>query len=215
MGTIQPLSRPECLYIIGNGFDLHYGIKSSYLDYLAYLNEHDSALSGLLEEVCPGDIWKNFESALGALAPGSLFTNTFNLIIPDSDSEYEWEQRSASWNYHLQAMEKTQPEKDSGTFSAWVSKIDTAGRAHDDGLIENTSDAVYLTFNYTKILEDRLGIDQERILHIHGTAGESDLVFVHSPVSCGASSSWPQRSPPASSSFFTGSDSMRSHPFEK
>ena len=171
MGTIQPPSRPECLYIIGNGFDLHYGIKCSYLDYLAYLNEHDSALSGLLEEVCPGDIWKNFESALGALAPGSLFTNTFNLIIPDSDSEYEWEQRSASWNYHLQAMEKTQPEKDSGTFSAWVSKIDTADRAHDDGLIENTSDAVYLTFNYTKILKDRLGIDQERILHIHGTAG--------------------------------------------
>lgn len=151
MGTIQPPSRPECLYIIGNGFDLHYGIKSSYLDYLAYPNEHDSALSGLLEEVCPGDIWKNFESALGALAPGSLFTNTFNLIIPDSDSEYEWEQRSASWNYHLQAMEKTQPEKDSGTFSAWVSKIDTADRAHDDGLIENTSDAVYLTFNYTKV----------------------------------------------------------------
>ena len=114
MGTIQPPSRPECLYIIGNGFDLHYGIKSSYLDYLAYLNEHDSALSGLLEEVCPGDIWKNFESALGALAPGSLFTNTFNLIIPDSDSEYEWEQRSASWNYHLQAMEKNSTRKGFG-----------------------------------------------------------------------------------------------------
>lgn len=170
----------ERLYIIGNGFDLHYGIKSSYKDFLSYLETNDPLLAEVLFEICSGELWRNFEEALGSLSPGCLFSNIFNLIGSDDEGDFEWERQSASWNYHYQAMRKeVDVGKLSKVFRSWIQQIDTSA-AHSDGVIVDTDDTRYLTFNYTMTLEERLGIDPRKILHIHGSAEDEQLIFGHS-----------------------------------
>lgn len=39
------IQQPTTLYIIGNGFDLFHGVKSSYYKFREYLKRHDKALS--------------------------------------------------------------------------------------------------------------------------------------------------------------------------
>lgn len=170
------------LYIIGNGFDLHYGIRSSYKDFLNYLEENESELFDLLFNLFPASLWKNFESALGELRPGALDTNLFGLIVRDGDSDYAWERESASLNYHFFAMKK---ELDivriNSAFRKWVEQIDISV-AKVDSTINDTKDTCYLTFNYTRTLEDRFGIDKSRVLHIHGEVGDDLLIVGHAHV---------------------------------
>lgn len=67
----------------------------------------------------------------------------------------------------------------SKVFRSWIQQIDTSA-AHSDGVIVDTDDTRYLTFNYTMTLEERLGIDPRKILHIHGSAEDEQLIFGHS-----------------------------------
>lgn len=60
------------LYIIGNGFDLHHDIKSSYGHFSNWLRENDNTVYQEMinlygEEIVNGDWWNDFESNLGYL----------------------------------------------------------------------------------------------------------------------------------------------------
>lgn len=170
------------LYIIGNGFDLHYGIKSSYKDYLEYLEGVDSGLFDLLLTLFPASLWKDFESSLGDLAPGSLNEDCFCLIVHDDESDFAWERESASWNYHYAAMKKElDVARIESSFREWVAQIDIS-RVKPDSVISDSEGTLYLTFNYTRTLEDCFGIDPHRILHIHGEVGDDRLIFGHAPI---------------------------------
>lgn len=170
------------LYIIGNGFDLHYGVKSSYGDFLRYLEKRDENLYDLFFQLFPAEIWENFEGALGLLKPGSLNQDVFGLIERDDESDFSWERESASYNYHLSAMEEElDMEKINAVFSEWASQIDISGVV-PDSVIRDSTDTLYMTFNYTLTLETVFGVDPDRILHIHGKIGDPRLVIGHAPV---------------------------------
>lgn len=51
------------MYIIGNGFDLRYGIKTNYCDFY-FLNNNDKSFHIPLETVSTGDLWRDFEDTL-------------------------------------------------------------------------------------------------------------------------------------------------------
>lgn len=53
------------LYILGNGFDLHHGILSSYGSMAIWLRTHNYDLYDKLSEICNVDfLWSDFERAL-------------------------------------------------------------------------------------------------------------------------------------------------------
>ena len=53
------------LYIIGNGFDLHHGVMSSYGAFEAWLKRQNKKLYSKLNGVCRVDyLWRDFEKAL-------------------------------------------------------------------------------------------------------------------------------------------------------
>lgn len=53
------------LYIIGNGFDLHHGVASSYASFCKWLKKHDFELYDLYETVCSYDaLWSDFETSM-------------------------------------------------------------------------------------------------------------------------------------------------------
>ena len=63
----------KSLYIIGNGFDIHHGIKSRYSDYREWLKEYDfdlyDKLCRLYDSIDEDDgWWKSFEQHLSAIS---------------------------------------------------------------------------------------------------------------------------------------------------
>ena len=53
------------LYIIGNGFDLHHGVMSSYKSFAMWLQRKNRALYEKLNNVCRVEsLWRDFEGAL-------------------------------------------------------------------------------------------------------------------------------------------------------
>ena len=53
------------LYVIGNGFDLHHGVMSSYKSFAIWLQQKNRILYEKLNAVCRVEsLWRDFEGAL-------------------------------------------------------------------------------------------------------------------------------------------------------
>ena len=74
------------LYIIGNGFDLHHGVASSYASFCKWLKKHDFELYDLYETVCSYDaLWSDFETSM-AYVDRDYFLAAGEAMLPDSGS---------------------------------------------------------------------------------------------------------------------------------
>lgn len=75
------------LYIIGNGFDLHHGVASSYASFCKWLKKHDFELFDLYETVCSYDaLWSDFETSM-AYVDRDYFLAAGEAMLPDSKSD--------------------------------------------------------------------------------------------------------------------------------
>ncbi len=172
------------LHIVGNGFDLHHRIKSSYKDFKAYAWKHtkDAYHLSMLEECYPiinpqtGDLllWSDLERALGNLD----FKAAFNISTEDIELEenhelrYQAEMEDAP-SFALQLMYDNFHE----IFNEWVNNIDI--NQYPDSTINHFDNSgLFLQFNYTETLELLYGVPQQNICYIHGRRGTNDTLIV-------------------------------------
>lgn len=168
------LDNSDCLYIIGNGFDLHHGLKTRYLDFRDYLKK-DKKHSDLL----------------------NLLARNFNL--PQNDGEKQWNifeeyikysnslpfQKGSPLNTNtkdeycdiLAAEIGKINEGLDPAFYDWIQSIENELKRKclknkEKSLIWENS--LYLSYNYTDVLERFYNISHENIFHIHGLFSESD-----------------------------------------
>ena len=151
------------LYIIGNGFDLMHNLPTKYFNYAKFCLECDHELYYNMEKCFPklniGGLWANFENALG---------------FPDEE-------------YMLQNIKKNEQTQRDGeicidisrlrmTFGKWVKTlnnlIDVVADIKIDRYFDLNNSDMFLTFNYTNVLEKIYKIDSKRIIHIHGGGKE-------------------------------------------
>ena len=153
------------LYVIGNGFDLAHGMKTSWNDFYKWLKDNGHRF---LVDFCDShfginsDLWKDFETALGEYDLDSIFDYCAGDITIDEDHMM----RS---HFIIEDSPDTFfiPRKEEliQCFIEWVTSIEISDRPLN---IEVPSEARYLTFNYTETLEKLYRIPQSQILHIHG-----------------------------------------------
>ena len=75
------------LYIIGNGFDLHHGVDSSYASFCKWLKKHDPETLDIYETVCDYKaIWSDFETSM-AYVSRDYFLAAGELFLPDTKSD--------------------------------------------------------------------------------------------------------------------------------
>lgn len=168
------------LYVIGNGFDIHHGIPSSYKNFRTWMEDKDPELLSRMDEVlglCTDEWWNEFETNLGEVSAVKNFTEVVAFENrPDLKSEefrsgeldnarYEIEDRLGGLIADLKAE-----------FQLWASQLPPG----DDGevVLVNSKEAFFLTFNYSLTLEKLYGIRPEIILHIHGSALDKDSIVV-------------------------------------
>ncbi len=161
------------LFIIGNGFDLYHGILSNYQNYYHWLKTKgkDAFIDGL-EKIFPeklGDrylLWSDFEGALGSYDIPSIY-KTFAEGIDTSSDEQAGE---------IGKMKVSPIINDIiPSVKQWAKEIDIT---RTKPLLPLSKGGMYLTFNYTRTLEEVYMIPSSHICHIHGCITDEEPVIV-------------------------------------
>lgn len=168
------------LYFIGNGFDLHHEINSSYGHFRDWMSENNPDVMNSVEEIygdCDNDWWSDFENQLASLdairfGEEIAWENPPDLMSEHcdrtwNDAEIEVEQQLESLYSDLRAC-----------FHDWIEQLDMP-------LVEKMvriemQDSIFINFNYTKTLENLYGVNSNRVLHIHGCVDcDEDFILGH------------------------------------
>lgn len=171
-------------YVIGNGFDLHYGLMTTYSNFKAYLLKN--GYWGLVRKVDQlfyerGNFsskeintWSRFEDMLQVfnyLDAEDIYDEAMSNAETDDDRAGYWD--SPSWNvgYYNEYIRVLKQQ-----FDSWIRSFNT--HIVPDQYFRPQKGDFVLTFNYTTTIEDSFYSFNFDILHIHGTVGQ-ELVLGH------------------------------------
>lgn len=187
------------LFIIGNGFDIDHGLCSKYSyfkeylintylptlnrDYITYPNVYLAPDGGeivdpnsssqilycLINDISLESNWGDFEECLGHLD----YYRVLELVEKD-------EEKPSHYYYNIEDIVR---DLDSSLFFSvseifceWVETIDLSSAYKKYNL---SSSDLFLSFNYTPLLEDVYKINPDRICHIHGSINERICIIGH------------------------------------
>lgn len=161
------------LIVIGNGFDLHHGLKTSFKDYLKYLKRYnpDTLASIRHSKYFMGngiDIF-NAKDPFWTDVEGNL-EFAYEDMLDDSVEYLDWNEESdARWHRAEFDSEMKVKEIDTSfatdSLANWIRDVDVLKAKR---IVAFEQSDVFVSFNYTETLEKVYGISPERILHIHG-----------------------------------------------
>lgn len=172
------------LCIIGNGFDIHHGLETNYTDFRLFLmnnkkgdfvNQLESFFQAefMDEKGRPGFLlWSNLEEAIGKYDLDGLYHELTDWIEIDYDhmGRSSAQIEDAPYDF-LEPIVESLPKM----VGEWIGQVSLYGLLPD---VDFPDSSVFLTFNYTRVLEDVYHILEDQILHIHGVIGD-DLIVGH------------------------------------
>ncbi len=175
-------------YVIGNGFDLHYGLNTSYCHFKQFLIDNGNwelvdKVDRLFDE--RGDFsideiedWSDFENMLTSfnnIYADDLYEEAVENAETDDDRADYWD--SPAWNvdYYNEYIEILKKQ-----FDIWIKGFNTT--IDPDFYFDPNSNDYFLTFNYTTTLEDNFDICHDYITHVHGAVGQ-DIILGHNDYS--------------------------------
>jgi len=173
----------QILYIVGNGFDLHHGVQSSYTAFGRHLKEVDADTYDQLERYfsVDDDFWWQFEAQLAHLDTDSLLDEAA-AYLPSYGSDDWSEAGHHDYEYELDRVVAAISSTLRLRFSEWVRQlVIPPPTLMISKLLPLCRDACYLTFNYTDTLQRVYGIRDASVNHIHGAAARTNdqLVLGH------------------------------------
>ena len=169
------------LFIIGNGFDLYHGMPTRYSDYHDFLDKHDKKVSNWFDNLridfndnhCN---WNDIEGC-SDLNCEDHFGEIVSQYYPNiSDEDFH----DRNWNDIdvVSEVEFSNGIKFYKTlFEEWLKSIPMAN--NQNPLISSiiSKDDYFISFNYTRTLEELYGIPSNHVFHIHGMIGDKWLQF--------------------------------------
>lgn len=173
----------QILYVVGNGFDLHHGVQSSYASFGRYLKEVDPDTYDQLERYfsVDDDFWWQFETQLAHLNTDSLLDEAA-AHLPSYGADDWSDAGHHDYEYELDRVVAAISSTLRRRFSEWVRQLVIPSPTLLIGkLLPLRRDARYLTFNYTETLQRVYGIPDASVIHIHGAAAHANdqLVLGH------------------------------------
>lgn len=168
------------LYVIGNGFDLHHGIPSSYRAFGRFVRNTDPDTFEKAEQFLFSDeeLWADFENNLAGLEPEDIIEEAGQFLV-----SYGAEDWSDAYHHDYQnAIEEITTALSAGLhqlFVRWLTTLPSPNVALHPVNIDQT--ALFLNFNYTPTLQNLYGVPAHNVLHIHGRLGgaPADIILGH------------------------------------
>ncbi len=179
------------LYLIGNGFDVFTGLKTRYLDFRWWLENHYIFVYDALNDIygSDGEWWYDFESQLGKLNIENYiadYTPRYKSIEDLSKSikeKREFENKN-SLPHNVLFSNRCSSRLEGlldilhYCFEKWVQSVQKFKNWKITHL--EVDNSYFINFNYTDTLEILYKIPEERVLHIHGRASKHEnLIFGH------------------------------------
>lgn len=178
------------LYLIGNGFDLHHGLETSYNHYKKYLLSKSKSIVDEFESFeyfmnvsDKEQLWSNLEESL-TFNYDEFASNLVRDYYPDvmSDSDSRWH------SMEIESMISTEfvEEFVGGYLFDWIEN-ESKSNVYMDANLNMDKEALYISFNYTDILSRVYDIHVDNILHIHGSVDDGSreaIVFGSSDNDC-------------------------------
>lgn len=180
----------KLLFLIGNGFDINLGLKTSYQDFYNYyrsVENNDPDISLMKNSIEKGRyaVWSDLEYGLGKFSSELNSSNVFLKCLTDIkenlshflDIQYRDADLSFRSDTLLDSLSNPEKHLDSFTlrrYSNFVKQFYSS--------TSNVTSISVVTFNYTRTMEDVLssgGIYQIPVLHIHGQLGDSIAMGVN------------------------------------
>ncbi|TAX46510.1 hypothetical protein ELI01_30455 (plasmid) [Rhizobium leguminosarum] len=162
------------LYIVGNGFDLHHGIPSSYKAFGEYLRNSDAKTYEVVAKyfTVDAEFWAEFEDRLASFDIDSLIEDASNFLVG-----YGAEDWSDAYHHDYQYEIEQAVEAISTTlrlrFAEWIRQLPIPSASDIAGQrVPVDPSAVFLNFNYTPSLQRLYGVPDGNVLHIHGAAAD-------------------------------------------
>ena len=196
------LQSPVKLYVIGNGFDIHHRIKCRYSHYRRWIKKNRPEVYDNLTSLygrLSGEWWRSFEENLPKFNPNFYpkkiakmsFPNLLSFLVSkygqdarDFMDDYQismqnyggienpYQRAAAVAGFEMRHLKDDICE----SFGEWVKDIKIPKRAKKVIL---DSDAIFFTFNYTRTLEDLYKIEEDQIIHLHGSVDTNEFVIGH------------------------------------
>ena len=144
------------LYVIGNGFDLKHGIPSRYSDFARFVKSTDVETYLAMERFYPNlsidGLWSNFEEALGMPDDKELIVD-FNRLKGNRDDIIGVNKMTLDMSFRdwLNAL------------SEYMSKY----FFYEKKYVLDVEDSYFMSFNYTRTLEEKYNVPQKRVCYIH------------------------------------------------
>lgn len=169
------------LFIIGNGFDIAHGLPTRYTDFRDYLQETNWEFLIKLEvpygftiesrrDFVEKMLWKDFETNLSAINEEEIIDGALSIDMGLEGGDVDIEDTlNVYWEEEYQYIKRL-----NDYVNEWVQKIDIDVLPKTTKIKKHSKD-LFLTFNYTLVLEQVYKIQSEKILHIHGSVdGDND-----------------------------------------
>ncbi len=171
----------NCLYIIGNGFDIHHGLRTSYSDFCTYLKINNPEFYQYIDKYIDFDnsntLWEDFENDLSKLKMDEILSDN-SIYLPNILDETF---KMGEFNNFPDALRQ---EKDSiviglrKNFESFLKSVKIPLSVMQR-IVKINKDSYFLTFNYTDTLERLYSIDSRQILYIHNSIKDGNIVFGH------------------------------------
>jgi len=192
----------KVLLVIGNGFDLAHGMKTSYYDFRNWLNgfAHKEYVAKMENNLnCYGDmLWTNFEENTKLLSridykekfykyssyltecSAKIIDQNGNLVVRDAEdnngiwavADFMGEIFNQQGFQHYLEEELFWLYRLKELFFKWIKSIELP----PNPMYSIPQNVLCLNFNYTNLLEDTYKIVPEKILHIHGST-DNEIEF--------------------------------------
>lgn len=178
-----PSDHSRRLYIIGNGFDLHHRIPSSYGHFGAYVKATDRQLADTAEDFLPAPsgetLWSRLEENLAWLDTDQI-TDQASIFLNSPGADDWSDADNHAYQYEVEQIATALSSRLKTSFHSWLRTLPIPAAQDWSGpRLRFPPTAHYLSFNYTPTLTRLYGVPELRILHIHGrTTDPEDAVIL-------------------------------------
>ena len=180
------------LYIIGNGFDIHTGLHTRYVDFRLWLENNYPFIFENMQATYDMDVewWNDFEVQLGKLDI-KKYIKKFAPQDKSIDKVLAEIERRKNFEEKYNIPPNLYPDTPCARrlrglldvlqycFGKWVESCQSS-ISNPKYINLETEDSFFINFNYTDVLEWLYKIPEERILHIHGRSSKCEhLIYGH------------------------------------
>ena len=156
-------TQKDTLYIIGNGFDLHHGLNTSYKNFRDNVVLKAPNLWKQLTDIYGDDVtknmwWSDFEAKLADINYNHLLNSDNGVAMGGMKVQ----------NFLTGQLPPL--------FGKWIKSINL--NIVPENELDIDKDALFFTFNYSLVLEIIYEVNKDNIWHIHNSIEEVDKIIV-------------------------------------